>query len=195
MAGTLYCFNTVENADIYKVGYTQQELCIRLRGYLGPSKPRVMVVSRKVDDAVQAEAIMLQLLRHSNILRPRDDLGNEWFHACLPDVDARHRTICWLAGVVQSAVEAKAGVQQSHTSRAIPPVAPLVISGGDLPGMEAYFREFDRYVAAGTIGANMTETVRGYEESEVCPIYPDFTRFSFEQRVQAASQRHPLLLS
>ena len=79
MAGLIYCFNTVGDNKIYKAGHTQNSLSTRLKGYLGPSKPRTIFFSRKVDDSIHAEKMMLTLLRQCTSLKERKDLGDEWF--------------------------------------------------------------------------------------------------------------------
>ena len=195
MAGILYCFNTIESADIYKVGYTQQNLAVRMRGYLGPSKPRCMVLSRNVDNVVQAESIMLQLLRFSNILRARNDLGKEWFQACQCDVEARHKALVWLADIVQRAVQDHATViSRPKTTVCLNKELPDTASEGQgLPGMETYFRAFDNYVSQCKIDTNIEKTLQHFEQSDWCPIFADFTRFSFTERATEACRRHPLL--
>lgn len=80
MSGYIYCFNTHENPNIIKAGHTQQQdVQKRLRGYLGPTKPRSIIFTLKVDDSVEAERMMLQLMQQCVSLNKRCDLGNEWF--------------------------------------------------------------------------------------------------------------------
>ena len=85
-------FNTLGDDRIYKAGHTQQAAVRnRLAGYLGPNKPRMLVVSKRVADSLHAERLMLQLLASSRAFYPRPDLGPEWFERD-PRRAARRRT-------------------------------------------------------------------------------------------------------
>ena len=184
MEGILYAFNTICDPNIYKVGYTRQtELAARLRGYLGPSKPRVIVVSRRVDDATEAERLLLGLLRVSNVVRARPDLGDEWFEA-LGAPDHTQRTIHWISGIVERAVRVPC-----RTAAPDPPSQAPALGGDDLRGMESYFAAMDGWW--GTNGSNddVTSAVQAFEESAACPVYAHFTRFSLDERVAAARAR------
>ena len=101
MAGIIYCFNTIRDPTIYKLGHTKKKLKMRLRGYLGPSKPHEVVLCRTVEDAREAEKMMIHLLKCSNVLKHCEDLGSEWFSATTHDTDGRHRTIHTFADIVQ----------------------------------------------------------------------------------------------
>ena len=110
MAGFVYFFNTVSDGSIYKAGETQQEsVASRMRSYLGPSKPRTIVVSRAVDDAREAERLLLALLKQCVHFRFRPDYGDEWFEAVTADVEKRHRAAILIMDVVQRACEAHPG--------------------------------------------------------------------------------------
>lgn len=192
MSGHLYCFNTIENANIYKVGYTQQDIATRMRGYLGPSKPRIMVVTCKVDNVIDAERMMLQLCRHSNVLRPRDDMGNEWFQASDHDVEERHVAINFMSRVVQLAVRKIETIERNI-------VTPLFYETkhaehtGALPGMQLYFVGLDRYLTVHELIGSSADIVSDFEKSDNCLIIPEYTRFSFSERLKAAIARHPFL--
>ena len=76
MPGFIYFFSTFGDRTVFKAGRTDQEsLAARFKSYLGPSKPRMVVASREVDDTVAAEDMMLRLLRSSRVLQARPDLG------------------------------------------------------------------------------------------------------------------------
>ena len=81
MKGHIYCFNTHENPGIIKAGHTQQDVRKRLRGYLGPTKPRAIIFELEVDNSIEAEKMMLELMRQCVSVTQRHDLGNEWFQS------------------------------------------------------------------------------------------------------------------
>ena len=61
-----------------------------------------------------------------------------------------------------------------------------------LAGMDTYFKAFDTYVLEKAVGESISETLQIFDHSDECPIFPQYTRFAFTERVAAASQRHPL---
>ena len=203
--GTIYCFNTLSSSTIYKAGHTQTELAARLRGYLGPSKPRVMVFSREVDDSVEAERMMLTLMRQCVSLRSRDDLGKEWFEA-VPEIGAeeRHAQLVTIANVVALASRSLARVESGGGSGGGSGVESGVESGrqegwslGSVVGLESYFAGFDRYVSevrdlSGI--ANVEELMRAYETSDSCPVMCAFLPHSPKVRLIAAGHRYGSLL-
>lgn len=104
MSGTIYCFNTIENPNIIKAGHTQQVVQKRLRGYMGPTKPRSIIFTVKVDDSVEAEKMMLHLMEQCVSLKKRYDLGNEWFETTgFFSFEQRAKHLQTIARIVQKA--------------------------------------------------------------------------------------------
>lgn len=69
----------------------------------------------------------------------------------------------------------------------VPPPAP---GGRELRGMEGYFAAMDQWWSEhGPLDGDVSAAVRAFEASEACPIYADFTRFTFEERADAARKR------
>lgn len=194
MAGFIYFFNTVSDGSIYKAGETQQDsVAARMRSYLGPSKPRTIVVSRAVNDAMEAERLLLTLLKQCTHFRFRPDYGDEWFEAVTVDVDERHRAATFLVDVVQRACEARPR-ENPHPAHTVQPTEESSDEeDGMLPGYQTYFATLDRYrsVAASPESLNDARAlVREFDASDHCPIYPEYGRFAFEARVAAAHRRY-----
>lgn len=216
MAGIIYCFNVVADYKIYKAGHTRQEsLSCRLRSYLGPSKPRTIVASRAVADSVVAEKLMLALLRQSTALRARNDLGDEWFEVRseTENMEECHRAIRLVLDVVAMAVS------EHPMGRAIQPstVAPMphedtawkqderccqvkphdtAVVASTLPSMGSYFAALDRYVSRNPVLANtVDDIVVTFEQSDDCPVFPEYVLFNRETRLSTARARYPHLAS
>ena len=203
MAGTIYCFSTLASGSVYKAGHTQTELATRLRGYLGPSKPRVMVFARAVSDSVRAEKLMLSLMRQCVSLRSRDDLGNERFEATgQTSVEERHAHLTTIADVVALALP-----QSPRTPAASPAGDSAGQAAGEAAGDSAgdsataglgtYFKAFDRFVAEADLDGLTTATtlMRAYEESEWCPVISVFLPHSPKMRAIAVGHRYRHVLS
>ena len=123
MSGFIYCFNTHENPNIIKAGHTQQEVQKRLRGYMGPTKPRSIIFTLKVDDSVEAEKMMLQLMEQCVSLNKRYDLGNEWFETTGNfNFEQRAGHLQTIAKIVQKA----SSIPSSIPSRIPPSIPPSV---------------------------------------------------------------------
>lgn len=189
MAGTIYCFNTICDHRIYKAGHTQQDLKSRLRGYLGPSRPRVIVASRKVDDSVAAETMVLGLLRQCSSLVPRPDLGNEWFASKDGvDDDERHKAILFVFDVVSRAVRRTCSPPKSpEPSRSH---SSLHVSDS-LPAMGAYFEAFDNFVHGAELVGTMDDILRSFEESDSCPLFTEYVMWPRATRLAVAQNRFP----
>lgn len=190
MAGTIYCFNTVGDHRIYKAGHTQQELKSRLRGYLGPSRPRVIVASRNVDDSVAAETMVLGLLRQCSALVPRSDLGNEWFESRdgVGD-DERHKAILFVFDVVSKAVHTRPASKYEEPSTSH---SSLHVSE-TLPAMGAYFEALDHFVHTAspeTLGT-MDDILRSFEQSDSCPLFAEYVMWPRATRLAIAHNRFP----
>lgn len=193
MSGFLYCFNTFCDPNIYKAGHTQQEeLKFRLKSYLGPSKPRIVVASRRVLDSIGGEKMMLGLLRQSSVVKPRRDLGDEWFEACHDHAEEVHKAIRFLFDVVAKAagevdpmptVFAKSLQQHSLTTDAT-----------TLPAMGTYFQALDHFInTSSELSSDMEASVTAFETSKECPIFADYVMWPKNIRVAVAANRYPFL--
>ena len=83
----------IEDNRIFKAGHTQRQLSARLSGYLG-RQPRTVFFSRRVDDSVNAEKIVLTLLRRCSSLKSREDYGDEWFEDVQDSGGIEAESIC-----------------------------------------------------------------------------------------------------
>ena len=194
MAGTIYCFNCITDATIYKAGHTQQDLASRLRGYLGPSKPREIICTMAVDDSVRAEQLMLKLFRALHAFRERQDLGNEWFEAREEDREERHAAVQLVMQVVRDAVK-KAPLKR--------PLSARETGGGDdaidgsMPGMELYNQKLDDYIGSASrecLEKGVDALVDAFEDSDQCPVFVEYVRWSRDARIACARARHPHLV-
>lgn len=200
-AGFLYCFNTLGDPRIYKIGHTRQnDVAQRLKGYLGPSKPRVVVVQRRVDDSFEAEQLCLRLVRATGMMAPRDDLGDEWFEAHSDrDVGALHDALLLLTHVVARAVKHLRVEPGGSGADARPQLwpqfseEPLDARDDEYPpGHELYVAEFDRYVERSASAAALARPdllVAAYEESDSCPVFADYLRIDRDRRIRCARAR------
>lgn len=193
MAGLIYCFSTLGDPKVYKAGHTQNSLSTRMRGYLGPSKPRVIIFSRRVDDSAQAEKMMLSLCRQCVSLKVRPDLGDEWFEDVTVAASVLHQHLQQIADIVQLASRV---ITMGPTTIAAgggpldggPPLQPL----DHLRGMDFYFQRLDEFVRSAP-QADVTHPdrlVSKYEASDVCPVFSEYLPFTFAQRVHSTARRY-----
>lgn len=189
MRGTIYCFNTIGDARVFKAGHTQNELRTRLRGYLGPSRPRTIFFSQRVDDSVLAETLMLTLLRQCVSFTQRTDLGNEWFEATVDDARTlydhlkRIAHVCALASCARPSNERHAIATREFAAHV-----------NACAGLQYYFEQFDAYVRKTSVVSTVEELVRDFEGSSACPVLVDYVPYTMEQRVAAAARRYVGLL-
>lgn len=191
MAGFIYCFNTICDTHIYKAGHTQQpDLQSRLKSYLGPSKPRVVVASRRVDDSVVAEGMMLGLMRQCYALKVREDLGDEWFESCkeIPDV-MLHKAILLIFDVVSKACR-KNGPPPPPLPRRVDQEPPSPTT--TLPAMGAYFAALDAFMyrAPPELFADVDGALRAFEAGDACPIYAEYVMWPRATRLAVARNRY-----
>ena len=195
MAGIVYCFNTICDHRIYKAGHTQQTLQSRLRGYLGPSRPRVIVASRKVDDSVAAETMILGLLQQCSTLAQRTDLGNEWFELKDGvDVEECHKAILFVFDVVSKAVRAPDCCKHPDVPTLHPPsqVTTSNIDVCNLPGMEGYFDALERFVCTTSkCDGTMDDILQAFEDSDFCPVFSEYVMWPRKTRLSVACNRFP----
>ena len=118
MSGYIYCFNTHENPNIIKAGYTQQDnYKKRFQSYIGPTKPRSVFFTMKVDDAIEAEKMMLQLMNQCASICKRCDLGNEWFQTIGEfTFEQRASHLQTIAKIVQKASSTQSIIPPSNSS-------------------------------------------------------------------------------
>lgn len=196
MQGYIYCFNTKENPNIIKAGQTQQDVKQRLRGYIGPTKPRHIFFQEKVDDCIKAETMMLDLMCQCVSLTKRNDLGNEWFETN-GDYNFEKRAIHLdtIAKIVKMAsrdacipeVRTVVAAPSEATGAAFQPEAKT------LRGLETYFENFDRYITEQALHCTDPLTLlKNYESSSFC-IYGNFCKFlpfSEKERVKVIENRY-----
>ena len=195
MSGYIYCFNTVCDHKIYKAGHTQQdELSYRLKSYLGPSKPRVVVASRHVVDSVDAEKMLLGLLRQSSAVKPRIDLGDEWFEACHDDTEEIHKAILFIFDVVAKAAGKKQNNNWSNDTH-ITTCSESTSQITSLPAMGSYFEALDRFIIESPTNdiECIENAVNVFEKSEKCPIFADFVMWPKATRLAVACNRYPYI--
>uniref|UniRef100_A0A6C0IY05 Bacteriophage T5 Orf172 DNA-binding domain-containing protein n=1 Tax=viral metagenome TaxID=1070528 RepID=A0A6C0IY05_9ZZZZ len=204
MSGFIYCFNTHENPNIIKAGHTQQDVQKRLRGYLGPTKPRSIIFTLKVDDSVEAEKMMLELMQQCVSLNKRHDLGNEWFETTGNfNFEQRTKHLQTIAKIAQKASSIPPSIPPSMPPSmppSIPPSVPPPSVPASVPpsiksseydsgrppvqqptglrGLEDYFKKFDDFVAqeAKPNHVSPLELLRNYEASTFCP-YGNLCKF------------------
>ena len=198
MSGYIYCFNTHENPHIIKAGHTQQKVQKRLRGYLGPTKPRSIIFTLKVDDSVEAEKMMLKLFEQCISLNKRCDLGNEWFETtgCF-NFKERAEHLQTIAKIVQKASSIP---PPSIPPPSIPPSKSSEYDSGPvqqatgLRGLEDYFKKFDDFVAQeAKPDSSPLELLRSYEASTFCPygnMMRQFLPFPESERVKVVANRY-----
>lgn len=201
MSGHIYCFNTHENPNIIKAGHTQQDVQKRLRGYLGPTKPRCVIFTLQVGDSVEAEKMMLNLMKQCVSLKQRHDLGNEWFEMTGNfKFEQRADHLQMIAKIVQKAssvpsVPARPHTRISKTNRSESEAEPPVQQATALRGLEDYFKRFDDFVAQETAAQNNVSPLallRIYEASTFCPYgnLCEFLPFSENERVKVTARRY-----
>lgn len=224
MSGTIYCFNTLENPNIIKAGHTQQDVKKRLRGYMGPTKPRSIIFTLKVDDSVEAEKMMLRLIQQCVSLNKRYDLGNEWFETTGNfTFEQRAEHLQTIARIVQ---KASSIIPRSSVASIPPSISPSVPPSGEedikrhkrtvsetnnsesdpeppvqqatgLRGLEDYFKKFDDFVAqeAKPNHVSPLELLRSYQASTFCTHLCHFLPFSESERVNVVAYRYRDFLS
>lgn len=190
MAGLIYCFNTLGDTKIYKAGHTQNALSMRLKGYLGPSKPRTIIFSRAVDDSVHAEKMMLVLFRQCVSLKSCREFGDEWFEDVSDCTQVLYRHLQNIADIVQLA--------SSHNVMERLPLTPTqpVVVAEKLRGMEQYFTALDKFVHAYALQNELETTenlMNAFETSESCPVFANYLPSERSQRARAIACRYPHL--
>lgn len=217
MSGFIYCFNTHENPNIIKAGHTQQDVQKRLRGYMGPTKPRSVIFTLKVDDSIEAEKMMLQLMQQCVCLTKRYDLGNEWFETtgCF-SFEERAKHLQTIAKIVQKAsrvppsipsiedVESfheglrhKRTINETNSSESDP--EPPMQHATELRGLGNYFKKCDDFVAQEAKPNNISPLalLKSYEASTFCPYgnLCQFLPFSESERVNVVARRYKEFLN
>lgn len=200
MKGYIYCFNTSESPNIIKAGHTHQDVKKRLRGYLGPSRPRSIIFEVQVDDSIEAEKMMLLLMRQCVSLKQRHDLGNEWFETN-GDFNFQERAthlqsiakIVKKASSVQTNLSVSSKVSSKEPDEIFPEMEEVALS---LRGLEEYFKKFDDYVAqyAPQCGDALS-LLKRYESSPFCPYICEYLPFSETKRVQVTANRYVNFIS
>lgn len=184
MSGFIYCFNCVGDATTYKVGFTKQStLQHRFRGYLGPSKPRMLVASKRVDDAERAETLAISLFKQNKHLVHDDTLGEEWFRSTEGDAAERHRSIQLVFDVVQMATTTSIVTPVKSVAPARP-ISPT----NNMPC--EYFEALQTFVAQAPRQhvQDAEHCLASFEQSDACPLLMEFTPFSKAVRIAAVKK-------
>ena len=192
MSGVIYCFNTLADSNVIKCGHTQQSLSKRLGGYLGPSKPRMLIFHRAVNDSVHAEQVMLTLMRQCRSLQSRQDLGNEWFEV-IADMDLALGHLIEIANIV-------------HMVHADPTPAPppfkneppktTVPHAQLLSSLRKYLTCMDSYVrnnAPPSAFSSAETLMRNFDASPECPVFSEYLPFG-EARLDIIEKRYKVAL-
>ena len=170
--GFLYCFTTVGDANIVKVGHTQQsDPSSRFRGYLGPSKPRVVIAQRPVEDSERAEADMLRLCRECKHLTPRLDYGPEWFEI-VTDKETCHSALLFFATLA------------TQPSRNRP---TNVVYHGAEGRYRSALHKFVVSLAPAESFASPSQLLDAFEQHDVCPVFGEYVSWSRALRLQWAA--------
>lgn len=205
MPGFIYFFSTFGDRAVFKAGRTdQQSLAARFKSYLGPSKPRMIIASREVDDTVAAEDMMLRLLRSSRVLQVRPDLGTEWFSADTDDAEEVHATVRFIFEVVQKAVRdvpaeevhPKKLARRAERDLAEDEYSHQIADADTLPAMGCYFEAFDKYVdnaPCGVLTLGIERIVTNFESDRSCPVFAEYLLWPKDARVRVAKNRFPHL--
>ena len=186
MPGVIYCFNTLADSKVIKCGHTQQSLSKRLHGYLGPSKPRMLIFSRPVKDSAFSERVMLTLMRQCRSLKKRLDLGNEWFEI-VEDMESALGHLYEIANVVHlvNATPAMEFAPRNDKLTSVPHSQVLMSLRKYLAHMDAYVRD----VAPCCSFASAKDLMDSFDASSVCPVFAEYLPFA-EERLKVIEQRY-----
>jgi hypothetical protein len=213
MKGFIYCFTTHENPYIIKAGHTHQEVSKRMRGYLGPTKPRTMIFTHEVDDSVEAEKMMLKLMRQTVSIKQREDLGNEWFETVgeysFHDRQVHLENIAQIVkkaskkqDVVYSGESDEISAEESDEKKVkrlkLTNFTEKYGNATTLRGLEYYFETMDQFVREEAPPfEKAVDLLRAYEASKFSPYgkFCQFLRFPEEVRVQVTANRYSEFLS
>ena len=191
MSGIVYCFNTVADSKVIKCGHTQQDLTKRLRGYLGPSKPRMLIFKRSVADSAASEQVMLLLMRQCRSLKCRLDLGNEWFEI-VEDMEVTLQHLVQIADVVR--------LTSSTPEKNC--VLPVVRTAGlsreqVMASLRTYLKALDTYVrdvAPPTDFVSAEELMKNFDASTSCPVFAEYLPVSDGLRLDVIRKRYAEVL-
>lgn len=151
---------------------------------MGLSKPRTIIATRKVDDSVEAEKIMLRLMRQCVGIMERIDLGAEWFEATSETYDS----IRFILEVSMLAVRTVSTRPDQFLA------APLVeepVLG--LHGLESYFVGLDRFIAAAPfnlLDGGLAVVMREFDASNECPVFVNYLLHDWKTRYDIAHRKY-----
>ena len=196
--GILYCFSTTGNARIIKVGMTRQSrLASRMRGYLGPSKPYVVIAHALSAHVEQAEEYLLQLLATSRVVESRKQtLGPEWWEQA-PGVDtgACHAALALAVRLCAAAADRPPTPPPSPSLPDPPLPRPLLAPRRDLATpspLEAYLKAFRAFALARGLNKGDEEEVEAvleeFEQSPDCPLMVEYLPHSRASRLALATR-------
>ena len=198
--GIIYGFNTLASNTIIKIGRTEQTLNQRLRGYIGPSKPRTLIFRKEVDDSIEAEKWVKKLMSQCSSFTQRYDLGDEWYET-IPGVkdDVRNEHMLNISEVARLAVR---DISQPDPPTH-PPIAQALLpaqaidtsistQNTSIPGMEKYFSDMDKFVDEEPMEAMMSARglTKTFESSDKCRFFCEYLPNSFEYRTSVVGNRY-----
>lgn len=194
--GIIYGFNTFASHTIIKIGRTEQTLKQRLKGYIGPSKPRTLIFHKEVDDSVAAENWVKILMSQCASVTQRYDLGDEWYES-RPGISDEERN----NNMLNISEVARLAVRYIHPPRACPPAVQSYELPCDstlkifIPGMEKYFHSLDRFVDEEPMQMmlNAKRLTELFESSSKCPVFHEYLPNTFEYRTSVVANRYPHL--
>ena len=198
--GIIYGFNTLASNTIIKIGRTEQTLNQRLRGYIGPSKPRTLLFRKEVDDSVEAENWVKKLMSQCSSFTQRFDLGDEWYES-IPGLkdEVRNEHMLNISEVARLAVrDVSQPDPPTHPSTAQAMLTAKIIDtkistqNTSIPGMEGYFSDMDRFVDKEPKEAMMNAEglTQAFESSAKCRFLCEYLPNSFEYRTSVVGNRY-----
>lgn len=186
--GIIYCFNTISDPLVLKCGFTQQTLSARLKGYLGPSKPRTVIFQRRVQFASHAEQIMLMLMRQCRCLTSRTDLGHEWFSI---EAGAAFDELINIANVTQLASRE---LPTSKTAWLVPEHAVRLEAQGEMKlAFRTYFSKMDAFVrhdAPTQAFSSADVLMESFDTSVSCPVFSEYLPYGRDARLGLVASRY-----
>ena len=195
--GIIYGFTTLASNKIVKIGRTEKSLKQRLRGYIGPSKPRTVIFAKSVDDSVEAENWVKILMAQCCSFTQRCDLGDEWYESKDGASDeVRNMHMLQISQVAQLAArDLPASPSNPKVEMSITPQSQSKYCS--MSGMGMYFKIMDDFITRSpqSLNGETAETItKKYEQSTMCPVLTEYLPNTFDQRVTIVSNRYAHIL-
>lgn len=198
--GIIYGFSTMASKSIVKIGRTEQTLHQRLRGYIGPSKPRTLIFRKEVDNSVEAENWVKILMSQCSSFRKRHDLGDEWYESSIGISDeVRNKHMLDISEVARLAVreipsKSSPLLTQSPAIEAVAlhsNIKTITSTTTTIPGMHRYFQSLDKFVDQETFDEISAEILtKKFESSIQCPVFSEYLPNTIEYRTAVVRNRY-----